>query len=143
MVRSLAMAVLAGLFLAGSAGANEDGLGRYGWKNRVFLVFAPRGDPMADEQRRILMSDPTELDERDMVVLMISEDRVTALHGMAKGVTATALRRDAGVATDAPFTAVLVGKDGGIKLRAKEPVRAMDLFGLIDGMPMRANERRR
>jgi proline racemase len=137
------MAALAGLFLAGSAGAKEDGLGQYGWRNRVFLVFAPRGDPMAAEQSRILMSDPAELDERDLVVLMISEDGVTALHGKAEGVTAAGLRRDTGIATEAPFTAVLIGKDGGIKLRAKDPVAAKDLFGLIDGMPMRANERRR
>ncbi|WP_390920454.1 DUF4174 domain-containing protein [Neorhizobium turbinariae] len=37
--------------------------------------------------------------------------------------------------------AVLVGKDGGIKLKTTEALDASDLFGLIDRMPMRQNEK--
>lgn len=41
------------------------------------------------------------------------------------------------------FTFILVGRDGGEKLRSSEVVNAEKLFGLIDAMPMRKDEMRR
>jgi len=38
------------------------------------------------------------------------------------------------------FQVLLIGKDGGVKLRSSEPVSMKDLFGLIDSMPMRQQE---
>jgi hypothetical protein len=38
------------------------------------------------------------------------------------------------------FTIILVGRDGGEKLRSSEVVSAEKLFGLIDAMPMRKDE---
>ena len=38
------------------------------------------------------------------------------------------------------FTFILVGRDGGEKLRSSEVVKTDKLFGLIDAMPMRKNE---
>ena len=40
------------------------------------------------------------------------------------------------------FSVILIGKDGGVKLRSAEPVSAEAIFGLIDGMPMRQREMR-
>ena len=40
------------------------------------------------------------------------------------------------------FTLVLVGKDGGVKLRRDGHVKMADIFDLIDSMPMRQNEMR-
>lgn len=41
------------------------------------------------------------------------------------------------------FTVLLIGKDGGIKLRSVEPVRPERLFAIIDAMPMRQEEMHR
>jgi hypothetical protein len=38
------------------------------------------------------------------------------------------------------FQALLIGKDGTVKLRSAEPLPAKDIFGLIDSMPMRRQE---
>ena len=35
---------------------------------------------------------------------------------------------------------MLIGKDGGVKLRQEEPISVADLFALIDSMPMRKQE---
>jgi hypothetical protein len=43
---------------------------------------------------------------------------------------------------DEPFQAVLVGKDGGAKLRAAKPIMARELTATIDAMPMRQDEMR-
>ena len=40
------------------------------------------------------------------------------------------------------YTVVLVGKDGGVKLKRDEYVSLAAVFGLIDSMPMRQNEMR-
>ncbi|MEO0341702.1 MAG: DUF4174 domain-containing protein, partial [Bacteroidota bacterium] len=41
------------------------------------------------------------------------------------------------------FLFILIGKDGGVKLRSTSVVPLDDLFALIDGMPMRRAEIRR
>ena len=38
--------------------------------------------------------------------------------------------------------AILVGKDGGVKLRQNAQVKLNDIFALIDAMPMRQEEMR-
>jgi len=40
------------------------------------------------------------------------------------------------------FTVVLIGKDGGEKLRREEGANLGEIFGLIDTMPMRRREMR-
>ena len=40
------------------------------------------------------------------------------------------------------FTVLLIGKDGGEKYRAHEPLTTYRLFGIIDAMPMRQLENR-
>ena len=41
------------------------------------------------------------------------------------------------------FTLILIGKDGGVKLRRENGADLQDIFDLIDGMPMRKAEMRR
>ena len=53
----------------------------------------------------------------------------------------TETREHYGVAAD-EFAAILIGRDGGEKLRASEPISAQELFGKIDEMPMRRRELR-
>lgn len=111
------------------------------WKTRVVLVFAPAGGGKLDKQVDALLLDKAALAERDMLVLAIAGSEVSASFGKAAGpLDAAALRQAYAVAADAPFTVILVGKDGGEKLRAERPVAARDLFGLVDAMPVRRRE---
>ena len=54
---------------------------------------------------------------------------------------AEGLRRRFDVAPGS-FAVILIGKDGGVKLRKTEPVKRQELYGLIDQMPMRIREAR-
>ena len=38
------------------------------------------------------------------------------------------------------FQVLLIGKDGGVKARYKEPPLLAEVFALVDGMPMRRRE---
>jgi hypothetical protein len=105
----------------------ESNLQPYKWENRVLLLFGPRDSSELVKQKLILAADPAGLEERDMMILEPPE---------------TERLQDRFEIDPAAFTAILVGKDGGEKLRSDRPVSLSELYGLIDQMPMRRREMR-
>lgn len=136
---TFAAATLAG----GPAAAADNPLETYRWSERPLLVFgAAAGDATVDRQMTLLADHADGLADRDMAILIVGPDSVFATFGRpAPGATARALRRAFRV-PDGAFRAILLGKDGGVKLTDDEPVTADRLFALIDGMPMRQREMR-
>jgi hypothetical protein len=132
----LALAVLG---FASPASAMTD----YKWKYRPLVVFAKNETvaPLA-EQRRIVAANRPALAERNVVVIWVVGDNVSAELGPHPGLSAKMLRQRFG-AGDGEFRALLVGKDGGTKISSAAPVGASALSGTIDAMPMRQNEMRR
>ncbi len=115
------------LLLATIPTTAEPTLKDYRWKNRVLLIF---GNPTTDKfqaQKTILAGNPEGLEDRDMVIL--EPPQTNTLTERYK-------------VDPKNFTVILVGKDGGEKLRQEEPVTLDQLFGLIDQMPMRRREMR-
>lgn len=113
-----------------------DSLSQFEWKNRVLLLFGNSGDALLERQRDILETQSAELADRDMVVLHVSGDGVRAIYGDAPSIDGARLRAEADVFDDG-FRTILVGKDGGVKLRSEKVVSSLEIFGLIDRMPMR------
>ncbi len=98
--------------------------------HRLVVVVAAPGDPRALRQHAMLDADLAALRERDVVVQAVTPD---------------AARRDRpelGVAARASFELLLIGRDGGVKLRRDTPVAAKAITALIDTMPMRQAEMR-
>ncbi len=118
--------LLAAFLPAASAGSDLD---RYRWKSRVLVIAAAADDPRAAAQARIAEAAGPGMRERDLVVV----------RAIGAGREAAVLRRRLGLPTTG-FRAVLVGKDGGAKLTAEEPIPAERLFATIDAMPMRREE---
>lgn len=101
------------------------------WERRIVVVAAPSAtDPQLIEQRRILTAWRKESDARDLTIVEIVGDRVS---GAAD--PAAAVRRK--YRLPAGFTVILIGKDGGEKLRSAHPFPAAALAETIDAMPMR------
>lgn len=110
------------------------------WLNRPLLVFAPaESDPIIAEQRSALAGRSAELRDRDMIVIEIAGDRVTIDGADTRTMTAAALRDRYGVGRGAALV-LLVGKDGGVKMRRSRALLPRDLFDTIDAMPMRRRE---
>ena len=99
------------------------------WHQRVLLLFAPDAQALS-AQRAIIAGWSGQAAERDLVTVTVTGDMVA---GAAD--TAASLRRR--FRPGAGFTAILIGKDGGEKLRAAEPITAATLERTIDAMPMR------
>jgi hypothetical protein len=140
-MRWLPWAVTTWAVLAGSFPASA--MTDYKWKYRPLVVFAKsEGVAPLAAQRRIVAANRPALVERNVVVIWVVGDSVSAELGPGPGVSACALRSRFG-AGDAAFRVLLVGKDGGTKLSSAAPLGIAALNGTIDAMPMRRNEMRR
>jgi Domain of unknown function (DUF4174) len=120
--------------------AGETALAGSRWKNRLLLVFAPDADSaLCRRQQEMLLVVEHGLNERDIVVIFVIEDALSTKRKPTPNVSAVDLR-DAYDVLPHEFRVVLIGKDGGVKLRQEEPISMADLFALIDSMPMRKQE---
>lgn len=120
-----------------------DAMSAYRWKNRPVVVIAgPGGEANLAEQRRIFAASRAGLAERDIVVVWVSGNAVSADLGPGPGLTAAQLRARFGTPANG-FRVILVGKDGDAKLTQSSPLGTATLFGTIDAMPMRLDEIRR
>ncbi len=118
-------------FLLAAALAASPTLAQMRWERRVLILAAPSPqDPALAEQRRILGNWTEKRDERDLTIVEVIGGQVRGA-----GDTAPALRRK--FALPAGFTAILIGKDGGEKLRSAKPFPTALLEQTIDAMPMR------
>lgn len=93
---------------------------------RRLLIFAAPEAPALMTQRDLLAASSQDVRERDLAVSEVT----------GSGATAAADRKRYKVARDT-FAVLLIGKDGGVKLRSTEPVPPDRLFATIDAMPMR------
>ena len=111
-------------------------------KNRLLLMFAPTADePILAAQRGQLSDDPQGLIDRDMVLIEIVADQVMVMGRTMPDLEAGELRDRYGVG-ESQAAVLLVGKDGGVKVRQAQAVSAESLFATIDAMPMRRRKMR-
>ncbi len=121
---------------------------------RPVLVFAPSDNDQVREQMRLLGERVQDLQERQMVVAPIllggglPQDAEAGKEVLPEGLVVrlseaedAAARRRFHVGGD-EFVVILLGKDGGEKLRSRTPVRMERLMQEIDSMPMRQKEAR-
>ena len=109
--------------------AEEADLDAYLWTARPVVVFADSdADPRFVEQMELLDRGASALEERDVVV-------ITDTDPAARSAIRQKLRPRG-------FMLVLIGKDGGIKLRKPSPWDVRELSRVIDKMPMRLQELR-
>ena len=102
-------------------------LNEFRWKKRPVLVFADSADdPAFIEQMDLLRAQLNELETRDVVILTDTDPAARQPLRLR--------RRPRG------FMLVLVGKDGGIKLRKPFPWSVREVSRSIDKMPMRQRE---
>lgn len=133
--------VLAGLFGSAAAASDGDGaadpfalagtdvtdLNEFVWEKRPVIVFADSpNDPNFGLQMEYLEDRADELAERDVIVLTDTDPSADS-----------PLRRKL---RPRGFMLVLIGKDGGVKLRKPFPWDVRELSRTIDKMPMRQRE---
>ena len=101
-------------------------LNQYLWKNRIILTFAE------DEDHPDLIKLKVEMKENSCEIL--NRD-LLHFHFNNDGKTGNLTTK-----SDRSFRILLIGKDGGIKYESNQYVSLIQLFKLIDSMPMRQDE---
>jgi hypothetical protein len=110
--------------------------------SRPLLIFAPSpSDPQLQIQLRTLRENAAAVAERDVVVIALPYQSPSPTPATLTDDGATAARRRFHVAPP-DFTVILIGKDGGEKLRTHQPISLDTLRSTIDAMPMRQEEMR-
>jgi len=135
-------AVLACTIFGGQVALSMD-LNQFQWKNRLLFIFAPQeGDSVSSTLQSEISAQQGQVSERDLIVLKIFESGPSYLENSQLDSRAAAAIRNGFAAPLGRFTCILVGKDGGVKLRRNAQVKLAEIFDLIDAMPMRRQEMR-
>ncbi len=112
---------------------------------RPLLIFAPQGDPRLSQQVESLRLHRNDLIDRQVKL-------VPFFHKYAGAVDSEIITflpaeepflRKRFHISDKDFAVILIGKDGGEKLRSSKPLSFDKLRDAIDAMPMRRQETRK
>jgi hypothetical protein len=123
------MTILATMLMTGATmlgPGSAESLDRFRWEARPIVIFAEDGDPRLAEQLERFEAARDALLERDNVIV-VDTGRDTPLRARFE---------------PEGFTVILVGKDGGEKLRLGRVADPAEIGALIDTMPMRRREMR-
>lgn len=143
MKRSSTMVALSGALLlctlsltySRPASAKDPSIDRLVWQRRLLIVFAdPQDVSTLDKQRAIAMQARKDFAERNLDLIQVVGNDVTGASD-----SADALRQRFNVPAGT-FRALLIGKDGGVKIDSRQPVTQAQLLSTIDAMPMRRQE---
>ncbi len=107
---------------------------------RPLLIFAPGpNDPQLEIQIRTLQEHAAAVQDRNLAVIALPYQAPTPSQLQLSPADAEAARRRFGIEPD-QFAVILLGKDGGQKLRSGKPLSMERLAKTIDAMPMRQDE---
>ncbi|WP_439130428.1 DUF4174 domain-containing protein [Polaribacter sp.] len=112
---------------------------KYQWKNRVLLIFSDdKTDEKLQQQIINLSKDKKGLIERKLKIYQFVKDEFTTdfkADWSLKTIKTQNFKKES-----ESFKVVLIGLDGGIKLKQDNVLSTEKLFTIIDGMPMRRRE---
>ena len=108
---------------------------------RALLVFDNGNNQLAESQLTIAADNIDGFKQRDLLLVGIRGSNPAVPTAMLSATDDAAARQRFHVAPG-QFTVILIGKDGGEKLRSHQPISWNKLQSTIDAMPMRQDEMR-
>ena len=121
--------------------SSAQSLKKHQWKNRLILILVKQpANDVLKKQVKSFRAAKAGMNERKLMVYQITPEK----YGVGFKESINWQRSDELFKTykreKSDFEIILIGLDGGIKLRQNEFLSTDDLFALIDGMPMRRAE---
>ncbi len=114
-------------------------LDEFRWKKRILLFYGPEEEVKAQKSLFLMLED--EVMDRDLIFIEASSDQVMINNHLVESHHFKQLQIKFNL--NKSFTSLLIGKDGGVKLRSSQLVDPKEVFQLIDSMPMRKSEMRK
>jgi hypothetical protein len=144
-MRSLAVIffILVGLTVWAPKEALSMDLTQFQWKNRLLFLFAQENNhPLFKDLQSQIVAQKAEVDDRDLIVFEVPAQGPARMNtSPLDRKEADSIRNHFAIPSNT-FSLILVGKDGGIKLKRRDQVDLREVFELIDSMPMRQREMR-
>lgn len=136
---------LAGLCMCALAGCAEADvallLEEFQWKQRVVVMLADTPEsPQLRQMQESIAADPEGWNARDLVSVVVAKNSYVAIGERRQAHLPTGPFWEYFDAGDAPFTVLLMGKDGFEKLRKQEAMHLEEIYSAIDAMPIRQRE---
>lgn len=131
------------IFFTVSAPMAAQDISQHEWKNRLLLILANENSKSLYRKQMDLLKENAEgLEERKMVIYTIMPDKYK------KGLFSHSWKESADLndrfrEKNRDFEVILIGLDGGVKLRQTDVLSIEKLFSTIDAMPMRQREMRK
>ena len=123
------------LITSNALGEEENGLNNVSellWKNRIIIVFSAE-----DGEVSTLIKEAEEINDRDIVWFVFKGDSV--LTNYSGKLSPVFQKRVSDKFRSVAKRVILIGKDGGIKLKA-DVIDMRNIYAKIDSMPMRRRE---
>lgn len=111
------------------------------WKERVLLILSKKDSDLVKKQWKEFSEIPSKTKERKLVLYKVQPSYFFNSKDNIQQNSASLYREYK--RSNKGFEVVLIGLDGGIKLRQAKFLTAKKLFTIIDGMPMRKLELRK
>ncbi len=113
----------------------------YRWKNRLLLTFAksPDEEP-AKSLRTAIDQHKVAFMERDLVLISVYDEGISRANTLPLDPGSISKLRSQYDMPPGSDGVILVGKDGGVKLKQSDPADLDEIYALIDTMPMRRQE---
>lgn len=134
--------IISCMFLTQSIQSQQFNLSDFQWKNRLLLVIGH--DETSEkyiEQLEEFNSSKEELNERRLLIIEIQKDRYRIYDKSKEWIVSKSLFKKYS-RTKGDFEVLLIGLDGGVKVRKNDVVKVGRLNQTIDSMPMRISEMR-
>ena len=138
---SIITSILTLSIMSTPARAAADVFDSHVWSHRLIVVFSAT----ADDSRRLRLDQTisaaeAEIAERDLRIIRVSPDApVTIDNTRVANAAAAEIYRSFDVDPE-HFSVILIGKDGGVKMKTDSLPGLSEIFDLIDSMPMRQLE---
>lgn len=114
-------------------------LEKHQWNDRVILIFSnDKSSSELEKQVDLLQKEKVGLEERKLKIYQFAESDFK--FGFDDSWKKSTLNLKRFFDKEESFKIVLIGLDGGIKLKQNTILTPEKLFAIIDGMPMRKRE---
>ena len=139
----ITLTLLIGLFAGAALGEDTVSvdLNAYQWKNRLLLLFASSEEDQAFlTLKKEIDRQAMEVKDRDLLVFYVLERGESRLNQERLNPDQALFLKKRLSVPSGSFTIILIGKDGGEKIRQESPVDLKEIFAIFDAMPMRQQE---
>jgi hypothetical protein len=127
------------LALNTTAQTGQLSLDDFRWENRIIIINQDQSKELSEQQIKLLLTDTPGLQERHLLIFEITLNGIKDILNQKDYETSPNLLEKLDLKTDA-FEILLIGKDGGVKLRSNSPLDNGKIYSTIDVMPMRRAE---